>query len=182
MNDDSSLKVLHASTDADARLVAVLGAVTGYEAYYRQDDSHNLAGYITETSAPEKIRAEVADPNCTFFIIFDQGKAVGFAKMRRDSVHESVTSGNAIELQRIYIIEHVYGTGAGEFLFKHCIAYARAEGFETLWLGVWEQNARARRFYEKHGLRRVGTLDFPYGSEVGINHVMQLDLVPEPAI
>ena len=35
------------------------------------------------------------------------------------------------------------------------------------------KNHRARRFYEKHGFRRVGTLTFPYGDTVGINHVME---------
>ena len=45
-----------------------------------------------------------------------------------------------------------------------------------LWLGVWEENPRALRFYEKHGFERVGTLEFPYADTVGVNAVMQLEL------
>jgi len=164
-------------SDSDARLIAVLATAAFYEAYYRQDDSHNLASYITESFSPEKILTEIADPASTFFIIYTDEKAVGFAKLRRDGGHESVTSRNAVELQRIYIIENVYGKGVGEYLLKHCLKFARAQNFDTLWLGVWEENKRARRFYEKHSFRQTGTLTFPYGDEVGINHVMQIGLL-----
>lgn len=49
-------------------------------------------------------------------------------------------------------------------------------GRAVLWLGVWEENERGLSFYAKHGFERVGTLTFPYGSSVGINAVLQIDL------
>ena len=161
---------------SDAGLVSVLGAVTFYEAYFEQDDPHSLAEYIRESFAPDEIRAQIEDENAEFYIIFLDQNAVGYAKLRTGSKADGIESENSVELQRIYVVERVFGKGVGERLLRHCLETARARGFETLWLGVWEENRRAQRFYEKHGFRRVGTLTFPYGDTVGINHVMEKSL------
>jgi ribosomal protein S18 acetylase RimI-like enzyme len=49
---------------------------------------------------------------------------------------------------------------------------ARAEGAETVWLGVWCENARAIRFYEKHGFRDVGSHSFLLGTDLQTDRVM----------
>jgi ribosomal protein S18 acetylase RimI-like enzyme len=42
---------------------------------------------------------------------------------------------------------------------------ARARGARTVWLGVWERNARAMAFYRKHGFARVGAHTFMLGTD-----------------
>jgi len=59
-------------------------------------------------------------------------------------------------------------------LLNRCVETARAKGYETIWLGVWEQNSAALKFYEKSGFVKVGELQFPYGKAVGTNFVMKL--------
>jgi ribosomal protein S18 acetylase RimI-like enzyme len=159
--------------EADAKLIRVLGAVTFFEAYFEQDDAHDLANYIHESFDLEKIRAEIADKNTTFFIINLDDHAVGYAKLREGSKTDCIKTENSIELQRIYIIERVYGTGIGEQLLKYCLEFAKTRGFATLWLGVWEEIKRAQKFYAKHGFKRVGELEYPYGETVGINFVLE---------
>ena len=50
-------------------------------------------------------------------------------------------------------------------------------GAETLFLGVWERNPRALRFYEKHGFRAVGTQIFRVGSDDQTDIVMARSIV-----
>ncbi len=157
----------------DAKLISVLGTVSFYEAYFEQDSAHDLANYIHESFESEKICAEISDKNVAFFIIYLNEKAVGYAKMREDSKVDCIKNENSIELQRIYIIERVYGKGIGEHLLKHCLETAKTRGFETLWLGVWEENERAQKFYAKHDFKRVGEITFPYGESVGTNFVLE---------
>lgn len=161
------------ATLADAALLSSLSIVTFYEAYFEQDDPHDLANYLIENFSTETVRAEME--HSAYFIAFRNGKAVGYAKLRDGEPHESV-KGNAVELQRIYLIERVWGTGIGDLLLDRCIAEARSMGKEVLWLGVWEENRRGLSFYARHGFERVGTLTFPYGDSVGINAVMQISL------
>jgi len=177
MNDSADQIEIRRANAADAKLISVLGAVTFYEAYFEQDSPADLANYIHESFNLDKICAEIEDANATFFIIYQNNHAVGYAKLREDSTVDCVNNKTAIELQRIYVIEKVFGKGIGEILLKHCLEIAKEKGFKTLWLGVWEENRRAQRFYEKHGFRRVGTLTFPYGETVGINFVLEKVLI-----
>ena len=173
MSDLTAKIEIRRAIAADAKLISVLAAVTFYEAYFEQDDAHDLANYIHESFESGKICAEIADKNAAFFIIYLNEKAVGYAKMREGSKVDCIKNENSIELQRIYIIERVYGKEIGEQLLKYCLETAKTRGFETLWLGVWEENKRAQKFYAKYGFKRVGELMFPYGESVGINFVLE---------
>lgn len=164
------------AVERDARLIASLGTVTFYEAYFEQDDPHALADYLVEYFSPGKIAVEMAEPESVFFIVFRRGRAVGYAKLRGGLPHESIRAANSIELHRLYLVERVWGSGIGDLLLEHCLQFARELEKDVLWLGVWEQNPRAVNFYAKHGFTRVGSLEFPYGDSVGINAVMQIDL------
>ena len=160
----------------DLRLISVLATASFYEAYFEQDDPHELANYITESFSQERLNEELQSAETTFLIAFRRGRAVGYAKLRDGEPHESIENKNAVELQRIYLIERAWGTGIGEILLERCISEARSMRKEILWLGVWEENKRGLSFYAKHGFTRVGTLTFPYAGSVGINAVMQIEV------
>ena len=89
---------------------------------------------------------------------------------------ESLKSENTIEIQRVYILEKMKGKRVGDALMKSCFAEARRKKYESVWLGVWEQNLSAQEFYRKYDFMKVGELQFPYGDTVGINYVLKLDL------
>lgn len=161
---------------ADARLISVLATTTFYEAYFEQDDPADLANYIVESFGLDSVLHQLNDPNSTFFLLSADGFTVGYAKLIAGSRDPSIVAVNTIELKRIYILERVWGKGVGEMLLEHCMEAARQLGHESIWLGVWEQNKRAQRFYEKQGFVPTGTLEFPYGDSVGINLVMEKKL------
>lgn len=157
----------------DVLLISVLATTAFYEAYFEQDDPHDLAGYIVKSFSPSQIENELADTDSTFFIVFVNEKAVGYAKLLANSRDPSVNTSKTIELKRIYVIERSWRKGVGEMLLEHCTEVARQLGNESIWLGVWEQNKRGVSFYAKHGFVKVGTLEFPYGDSVGTNNVLE---------
>lgn len=162
--------------EADAAVVAMLGFVTFFEAYFEQDDAQDLAGYLAENFKPEAIRQEIEDPNAAFYICYADGYAAGYAKLLSGPSPEGLTGSNPIELKRIYLVERYWGKGLGVRLLGHCEDEARRLGYNTLWLGVWQENRRGLNFYAKHGFRKAGTITFPYGSTTGINDVLEKPL------
>jgi GNAT superfamily N-acetyltransferase len=58
-------------------------------------------------------------------------------------------------LTHLYVHPSAIGTGIGHALFEH-VKTVRPEGFE-FW--VFQQNERARRFYEEHGAKAVEFTD-----------------------
>jgi len=161
---------------SDINIICALGATTFYEAYFEQDEPGDLAKYVLENFSPAQIEAEVNNTNSTFFIAELNGKAVGYAKLREDSTVDCLKNENAVELHRIYILERAKGKGVGIKLINQCFESARARGYKTIWLGVWEQNSAALKFYKKLGFVKVGELEFPYGETVGTNFVLKIKL------
>lgn len=161
---------------SDLKIICALGITTFYEAYFEQDDPQDLADYVLESFSLEQIERELRDENSMFFVAEADGRAVGYAKLREDSEVDCLESGEAVELQRIYILEKARGKGIGEALMKRCFDAARAKGYKTIWLGVWEQNPAAQRFYERFGFIKAGELRFLYGEKIETNYVLRLDL------
>lgn len=161
---------------SDVKIICALGITTFYEAYFLQDDSNDLANYVLENFSVEKIEREIADENSTFFIAEIETSAVGYAKLRENAPAECLQDENTIEIQRIYILDKMRGKRVGDALMKKCFEQARRKNYESVWLGVWEQNFAAQNFYRKYGFEKAGEVHFPYGETVGTNHVLKLNL------
>lgn len=171
-----NISIRHADI-ADLKIVCALGAATFYEAYCLQDDSNDLATYVLENFSLEQIEMELTDANSMFLIAEVNACAIGYAKLRENSLAECLNGTNAVEIQRVYLLEKLRGKGVGKAIMERCFTEARRKNYEAVWLGVWERNLEARKFYQKYGFTKVGELTFPYGETVGINHVLKLDLI-----
>ena len=57
-----------------------------------------------------------------------------------------------------------------------CADEARQRGGRTLWLGVWEPNPRAIRFYTKWGYEDVGGQTFMLGDDPQQDRVLSHSL------
>ena len=56
---------------------------------------------------------------------------------------------------------------------KACLYEAEKRSCDTIWLGVWEHNPRARAFYRKWGFVEVGTQLFQLGDDLQNDLLMQ---------
>ncbi len=160
----------------DANLLAALGGTTIYETYFETDDPEDMAKYIAKYFNPHTIRAELEDKNTKFFIAEINGKAVGYAKLRKGQPAECVKDENIVELHRLYVLEKLTRHGIGRVLMAKCLDEAKADGFDALWLSVFDLNLRAIGFYEKLGFTIVGETGFYYGEKRFSCHVMKKEL------
>ncbi len=170
-----SLTIRQATT-SDVSIISALGITTCYEAYFELDPSPDLADYCVNFFSLEQIRSEIEDANSTFFIAELGGKAVGYAKLREGKKIECLLGKNAIEVQRIYILEKMKGKRIGKALMEKCFEIAQEKSYETIWLGVWDKNLKAIKFYEKFGMENVGLTDFSDGKNEFINLVFAKEL------
>ena len=117
-------------------------------------------------------RTELQDPAGTFMLMFEDEAAIGYAKLLAGETPSAVRGPAPVELVRIYLERDAIGKGYGSKLLRACLGTAGRGGFETIWLGVWEQNDRAIQFYESWGFRRVGEQTFLLGSRRQTDFVM----------
>lgn len=88
-------------------------------------------------------------------------------------VASALTLTPSAELSKCYVHPEHHGLGAAAELMEATLDRAAGTGAAGVWLGVNSQNAKAIRFYEKNGFRKVGTKSFRLGEAVEHDFVME---------
>ena len=162
---------IRAATPEDVTILSSLATATCYEAYVELDPSRDLAEYCQSAFNVSTLSDELSDANSTFFIGELNGRAIAYAKLREGKHIDCISVENSVEIQRIYVLERFKGRGYGKQLIDAAIDEASRRGRDRIWLGVWDKNVAAQRFYEKLGMRVMGETDFSDGKSLFINLV-----------
>jgi ribosomal protein S18 acetylase RimI-like enzyme len=100
------------------------------------------------------------------------GEIVGYVKLGPSSLPIE-TGRRAVELRQIYVLKDHHGSGIAAALTEWAIEEARRQDFEELYLTVFTENARARRFYDRYGFEAVGRYDFMVGNQADHDIIMR---------
>ncbi|HEX3102259.1 MAG TPA: GNAT family N-acetyltransferase [Pyrinomonadaceae bacterium] len=166
------------ATPDDAKLLTDLSYTTFWDAFahHPKNAPDDLAHYMRQAFSVEQIAAELSEPNAIFLIAEIDGKPAGYAKLNLDVIEDGVTAERPIELARLYSHREYIGKGVGQNLMDACFEFAKINEHDVMWLGVWEYNPRAQRFYEKNGFRQVGRHIFQLGSDPQTDLLMQREI------
>ena len=74
------------------------------------------------------------------------------------------------------MLKEFLGKTIGQLLLEHAFQIAREKGNENVWLGVWEQNKRAIRFYQKNDFEEFDKHIFMLGEDVQTDILMKKNL------
>lgn len=153
------------ATPADAALISTLGAETFVTSFGAQNTPENIALHIEKAYGEGVQHRELTDPAYTYLIAEVEDRPAGYACVKDGEAPSCVSGARPVEVLRFYVRHDFHGTGVAQALMDACAADARERGGHTLWLGVWEQNPRAIRFYTKWGFEDVGGQTFMLGTD-----------------
>ena len=119
--------------------------------------------------------AQLANPAYAFRMAEADGKAVGYVKLGPMKLPIEVQR-PAILLDQIYILTGYHGVGIAHGLMDWAIDEARRRGAEELYLTVYIENHRARRFYDRYGFEDVGRYEFKVGNHIDEDVIMRKSL------
>jgi GNAT superfamily N-acetyltransferase len=162
----------------DAAMVAELGRDTFWDAFkdHPKNAPQDMADYMDSAFSVERIAGELAELTIVYFVAYIDDEPAGFAKLVRDYIEPGVIAEHPIELARLYSHQRFLGKGIGPTLLDKSFEFAKENGHDVMWLGVWEYNPRAQAFYRKHGFREVGHHVFQLGSDPQTDLLMQKEL------
>lgn len=153
-------------TLADAATIAAFGARVFAETFGADNNPDDLAAYLSSAYAESLQREELLDASVEYLLAeTDAGVLAAFAMLRIETGEPSVQGAHPLQIERFYVDAPFHGTGLAAQLMARCLERATAHGADVVWLGVWERNVRAIRFYEKHGFMVVGRQIFHVGSD-----------------
>ena len=159
----------------DAETLAKIGLQSFNEAFAGHPKNHpeDMKIYTDEAFSVESLRKELNDKEAIFFVTELENKIVGYAKLQQNSREDCVTGENPLELNRLYALDRHIGKGIGKALMLKCLEFAETNKHDTFWLGVWEFNFRAQKFYEKFGFEKCGEHVFQLGTDPQIDWIME---------
>ncbi|MCA1590245.1 MAG: GNAT family N-acetyltransferase [Acidobacteria bacterium] len=173
----AALDIRQASLD-DAHVLTDLAYKTFWDAFahHPENSAQDTADYMRQAFSVEQTTSELNDSKNLFLIAEIEGEPAGYAKLSFDRIEPGITAEKPVELARLYSHQCYLGEGVGQALMDECFLRAYDAACDVMWLGVWEFNPRARRFYEKNGFRHVGQHTFQLGADAQIDLLMQKEI------
>ena len=160
----------------DAAAVGAFGERSFRETFAPDNRPEDMDAYCAAAYAVERQRRELASPERVTLLAEMGGSLAGYSQLRDGPAPACVTGADPIELLRFYVDRRWHGQGVAGALMAQTLARARALGRQTIYLAVWERNARAIAFYRKAGFREVGSQPFQLGKDVQTDQVMVRNL------
>ncbi len=172
--------VIRAAGEADARALSAFASAAFFTTFGPDSDPVDINVYVSNAFSPERQAAEIADPDRICLLLEDGAEVVGYALLRDDPHDPELPDTRSIELQRFYVDRAWHGRGVAVRLMEASLRMARERQAATIWLGVWERNTRAIRFYAKQGFIDVGSQSFLLGTDLQTDRVMSRPVI-EPS-
>lgn len=157
---------------SDAPDLACIGATTFYETFRPYNQEEDMRAYIGKTYSEEAVRENLLREDIAYYLCFEGSEVIGYVKLIHNAEFTGLTD-KCIELEKIYVLETYHGTKAGQELMDCAVQHGSENGFGTIFLGVWQENKRAIRFYEKNGFEVFATRSFQLGTRLCEDYMMK---------
>lgn len=153
-----------------------LAETTFRQSFEHLNDPVYFEAYMSEAFTTEQFEAELANPESIFYFALLEGQIAGYMKLNWGAAQTEIATEPGLELQRIYIKPELQGRNIGRFLLDHAFQYAKSGKFPFIWLGVWEKNERAIRFYERLGFEKFSSHTFMMGPDAQTDYLLKCKL------
>jgi len=175
------VSTIRVATAADASALAELAAATFQLACPPEATAQAVADHLRDVLGERNFAAMLADPDRVVLVAQSEDGLRGYTVLAFEEPTDADVTGvigirPTVELSKCYVLAASHGGGIAAALMGATLQAARERGAAGAWLGVNELNARAIRFYQKHGFAEVGRKTFALGG------VLENDFVLERAL
>ena len=149
---------------------------TFFDSFASQNTEKNMGLFLEAEFAEEKLKSELLNADSEFYFARSDNGIMGYLKINSGNAQTEFKENSGMEIERIYALKEFYGKGVGKILLDKALEVAKESRMEYIWLGVWEKNPRAIRFYEKNGFIQFGSHPFRVGTDVQTDILMRREL------
>lgn len=160
----------------DIEQLQKIGRQTFLETFSSNNSKENMKMYLEDAFSTEQLKAELSNENSEFYFAALEEDVIGYLKINTGDSQTEIKDKNSLEIERIYVLKKYHGKRVGQLLFEKAIEISREKAVDFIWLGVWEKNPRALRFYEKNGFVKFDKHIFILGDDEQTDIMMKLQM------
>ncbi len=164
------------ATPKDIDLLQKISRETFFETYSKLNTEENMKKYLEENFALETLTTELDNSNSEFYFALRGADVIGYLKLNFGASQTDLKDNKSVEIERIYVLRAFHGNNVGHMLYEKAIQVAKQIKADYVWLGVWEENAKAIAFYKKHGFVGFDKHIFKLGDDEQTDFMMKLGL------
>ncbi|ATP55802.1 GNAT family N-acetyltransferase [Pedobacter ginsengisoli] len=164
------------ATTYDLFTVQHIGRETFIETFADSNTEEDMSKYLENSFSDSRLTDELNNPDSLFYIAWEDDKPVGYLKLNTGIAQTELQDQKALEIERIYVKSSHLGKKVGQLLYEKALDVALQKNNSYLWLGVWEKNPRAIRFYEKNGFIAFDKHIFKMGDDEQVDIMMKREL------
>jgi ribosomal protein S18 acetylase RimI-like enzyme len=153
-----------------------ISRTTFLNAFADKNDPGNMSAFLSKNLTVESLTAEMENPGSQFYFAETEEALLGYLKLNTGAAQTDSQLDNAMEIERIYLWSHWQGKQIGQWMLSQVLEKARAAYLHWVWLGVWEKNTEAIRFYERNGFVPFGKHAFKLGNDAQTDLLMKFKL------
>lgn len=163
---------------SDKQQLRDIAEETYRDAFGAHNTQADMDEYVRNSFSLARMEEELKNPHSRFIYALQNGEVAGYIKLNFAPAQTELNDDTALEIERIYVLKHCQGQSIGQQLVNHAIQLAQAQRLQYIWLGVWEHNPRAIRFYQRNGFRRFSQHIFKIGQDEQLDYLMRKELAP----
>ena len=164
---------------SDAEILLAISWKTFYESFHHLNTPENMEVYMGKAFTLEKLFSELLNPFSEFYMVRENQAVIGYIKVNKVNAQTDINDTHSLEIERIFIDSQFQGMGLGTMLLDKAKERAKELDLAYVWLGVWEKNGKAIRFYRRQGFEIFSSHPFIFGDEVQTDLLMKCFLKKE---
>lgn len=149
---------------------------TFVDSFEKDNDPEDFKNYVDSAFEKNNINRQLKNSNSFFYFVFEDEQLVGYFKLNVSDAQTDIKSEESIELERIYVLQKFQGRQMGKQMLQEAVKLAIHQNKTYVWLGVWEKNTDAIRFYQKHNFVKFDTHPYFIGKDKQTDWLLRFEL------
>ncbi|MDF1694895.1 MAG: N-acetyltransferase [Saprospiraceae bacterium] len=146
------------------------------DSYKHLNTASNFQWYVQRAFNKSQLLSEIKNGESWLYFVLQQDIIIGYLKFNVGKAQTEVHSKEYLEVERIYLNHTYQGMGIGKQMIHFANRIAKEMTKDKIWLGVWDKNPKAIKFYQGMGFEESGSHIFVFGDENQTDIIMEREV------
>ena len=161
---------------ADLLALQEISRQTFFDTFAEANTKEDMSQYLEVNLSLVQLAEELNNPSTSFYFVKSNNEILAYLKLNEAKAQTEKREVPSMEIERIYVRSEFQNRGVGQFLLDFSIELTKVKQLKLIWLGVWEYNVSAIRFYERNRFQFFGKHAFMLGSDKQTDLLMERHL------